>query len=160
MENHLDKATAELEAINKQMAALATRRDELQVFVRVHKGFSGQITTNADPQMRPQIVQVTVCPPIKPATKKQRIIETVASILSDGKPRHTRELLDELSVRGVEVAGAKPVVNLSVYLNRSEYFGADRKTGWSLKKENPEDAPTSSGLFTNGADEAPPNRTG
>lgn len=81
-------------------------------------------------------------------SKQQQILDAVVAILSDGKPRHTADLLAELIDNGVDVGGDKPEANLSAYLSRARDthgLNSDRRYGWSLKKENPEDAPTPSG---------------
>jgi hypothetical protein len=81
-------------------------------------------------------------------SKQQQIMEGVVEILSDGKQIHTADILKQLSALGIAVGGDKPEANLSAYLSRAkDSYGLvnDRRYGWSLKKENPEDAPTSSG---------------
>lgn len=70
-------------------------------------------------------------------SKREQIFNGVMEILSDGKTRHTDEVLKELAARGVEVGGDKPEANLSAYLSRAKTelgLDADRRYGWSLKK--------------------------
>ncbi|MFZ3175069.1 MAG: hypothetical protein WA146_09255 [Thiobacillus sp.] len=86
-------------------------------------------------------------------SKQQQILDAVVAILSDGNPRHTADLLAQLTVTGIDVGGDKPEANLSAYLSRGKdthRLNSDRRYGWSLKKENPEDVDASSG---SGADE-------
>lgn len=83
-------------------------------------------------------------------TKKDRILETSQDILSDGKRRTSRELVEELKKRGVDIGGADPVNNLAAYLSPDDRFDSKRSEGgWGLilppKKGGPGDAPTSTG---------------
>lgn len=81
-------------------------------------------------------------------TKQQLIIEGVASILSDGKPRHTHDLYVALTAQGIGVGGENSEANLSAYLSREKkLFENDRRNGWSLKKQTSEGvaAPTEAG---------------
>ncbi len=75
--------------------------------------------------------------------KQQQILDGLIAILSDGKPRHTHNLLVELTEKGVAVGGSDPRGNLSSYLSREkELFENDRRNGWSLKKQTSDGAAT------------------
>jgi hypothetical protein len=50
------------------------------------------------------------------------------------QPIPTRELVEMLKVRGVDVGGGNPVTTLSSYLSRVPELSADRSRGWSLKE--------------------------
>jgi hypothetical protein len=83
-------------------------------------------------------------------TKKDRILETSLDILSDGRRRQSKELVDELQKRGVEVGGRDPVNNLAAYLSPDERFDSKRSEGgWGLvlrpKKGGPNDVGASKG---------------
>lgn len=85
----------------------------------------------------------------KTGSKREQIFAAVLAILENGSPRHTPDLLKELSAQGIEVGGDKPEANLSAYLSRAKhYFVNDRRYGWSLKKQTPEDVAASSGAST------------
>jgi hypothetical protein len=95
-------------------------------------------------------------------TKKDRILDTARDVLSDGKRRSGRELVEELKKRGVDIGGADPVNNLAAYLSPDERFDSKRSEGgWGLvlppKKGGPNDAPTSTGPIgvNNGAVQRP-----
>jgi len=66
-------------------------------------------------------------------TKKETILSTAAQILSDGKRRSSKELLEELKARGVDIGGTDPVNNLAAYLSPDERFDSRRSEGgWGL----------------------------
>lgn len=67
-------------------------------------------------------------------TAKAKITNAVAQILSDGKPRHTRDLLDILKEQNLEPGATDKIIGLSNLLSRDDRFVADRSIGWSLKK--------------------------
>jgi hypothetical protein len=76
----------------------------------------------------------------RPQPKQQQILDGVAAILSDGNPRHTNDLLAELTANGISVGGENPSGNLSAYLSRArDIFVSDRRNGWSLKKQTGSD---------------------
>ena len=79
----------------------------------------------------------------KKVSAKQRIGLGTREILSSAKFMHTRDLLEELGKRGIEVGGKNKIINLSGIPGRNGEFKSDRKKGWSLKKKGPEDAVTS-----------------
>lgn len=66
-------------------------------------------------------------------TKKETILVTAAQILSDGRRRTSKELVDELKTRGVDIGGQDPVNNLAAYLSPDERFESKRaEGGWGL----------------------------
>lgn len=80
-------------------------------------------------------------------SKQEQIFQGVITILSDGKPRHTEVLLNELTAQGIEVGGDIPIANLSSYLSRAKErlgLNSDRRNGWSINK-NPTDVRASAG---------------
>lgn len=78
---------------------------------------------------------------------KVRVISASAEILNGGISRPTKYLLDELEKRGIQFNAANKTGNLSVLLSKDDRFVSDRRNGWSLAKENPQDATTSAGFF-------------
>lgn len=77
-------------------------------------------------------------------SKKDAITEYVRRLLKRQQPRTTRDLLDELSSKGITMTGIDPVAALSAVLSRDGRFTASRKDGWSLKE--PLDASNIEGL--------------
>lgn len=69
----------------------------------------------------------------KKVSAKKRIGNAAHGMLSDGKSRHTRDILEALDKGGIEVGGKNKIINLSGILGRDGRFKNDRKTGWSLK---------------------------
>lgn len=71
--------------------------------------------------------------PRKKTTAKKRIGAAAREILATEKHMHTRDMIEVLSKRGIEVGGVNKIINLSSILGRDGGFLNDRKTGWSLK---------------------------
>ena len=93
----------------------------------------------------------------KRETKRDQIINGVREILSDGRRRQTRALIDSLSlIQGIEIGGTDPVALLSSYLSREKAtFSSDYKAGgWALVQASgrarSDDVAPSSDLFING----------
>ena len=69
-----------------------------------------------------------------------------------GRPIPTKELVDLMKARGLDVGGNNPVTTLSSYLSRAPELSADRSRGWSLTElvaqdiKNAHDAETNPGL--------------
>lgn len=96
------------------------------------------------------VMSASIGPAIDLRTKKDRILETSRDILSDGRRRSSRELVEELKRRGVEIGGADPVNNLAAYLSPDKHFDSRRSEGgWGLvlppKKGGPGDVGASKG---------------
>lgn len=69
-------------------------------------------------------------------SKGATILAAAKAILSDGQPRPTRILLQEVKSLGVRIGGDDEASMLSVYLSKAKgIFKSDRKHGWSLKKD-------------------------
>lgn len=117
----ISKAKAELKAINDQLRSLNERKEDLARFLLVYDQLAGN-AEQGEPEPQP-----------RKETAKERILEAVASILADGKPRHTRVLLENLRALGIEVGGKDKLLALSALLSRNEAFEASRKVGWSIK---------------------------
>lgn len=66
-------------------------------------------------------------------TKKETILATAAQILSDGRRRTSKELVEELKTHGVDIGGQDPVNNLAAYLSPDDRFESKRSEGgWGL----------------------------
>lgn len=115
----LERAKADLADIAEKIAALRDKERKLRLFVAAYD-------------------DATLPLPLTEArgegkTQKDRIANAVVSILSDGQPRHTRELLALLEAQGLRTGSRDQVIGLSTLLNRDSRFASDRKRGWSLK---------------------------
>lgn len=65
--------------------------------------------------------------------KSATISSTVKSMLeSERRYIRTRDLVVELTKKGIDVGGSNPVTNLSGFLSRSEDLYNDRTLGWGL----------------------------
>jgi hypothetical protein len=82
----------------------------------------------------------------------QAIRLAVEMVQERGKPIPTKELVDLMKARGLDVGGNNPITTLSSYLSRAPELSADRSRGWSLTGwaaqdiKNANDAETSLGL--------------
>lgn len=145
MEQTLQKALSELADIDGKIEALSKRRVELRQFVELYQKLYG---SGANAARTLGIVR-QVKPTRKGGGNKGRIVAAVREILSDGTPRQTRALLEELSKRGLEIGAANKVIGLSSILTRDKQtFVSSRAEGWSLKKVSPGSVGAPSGLFT------------
>ncbi len=85
-----------------------------------------------------------------PNTVTSRVVAFIAERLSDGHPRQTIDLFDELKAAGISIGGKSPRVGLSAILSRrKDIFSSDRKRGWALvrsaKMKEPVVASTATG---------------
>lgn len=84
---------------------------------------------------------------VRENSHKARVLAAASELLADGVHLPTRELLEKIEQRGIQFNAANKAGNLSVILSKDKKFVSDRRSGWSLKKENPQDATTSAGLL-------------
>ena len=150
MQNPVEAARSELSALQKQAEEIQSRIVEVETFLRMYAKYSGVSVgalnstfegfTGALAGYRTRLTSV----PLQ-ASKRERIAQAAKRILADGRPRSIRVLLDELKAMNVEIGGSDEAANLSAYLSREDAFVSDPKYGWTLKKEEPETAPTVSG---------------
>lgn len=95
-----------------------------------------------------------------PPTMRERITNTCALILADGRFRTTRLLVRELHDRfGVVVSGKDPVANLASYLSHDDRFvSSKRHGGWSLRQLSIEGRPDgdASGLMSDASVDGSP----
>lgn len=65
---------------------------------------------------------------------KDKVVEIARSLLADGKTMHTVDLVVQLEAAGVDIGGADKRLTVSSILSRDAGFQANRKVGWSLRK--------------------------
>ena len=82
---------------------------------------------------------------VRENSHKSRVLNTAIDILKDGSQVRIQNLLAAIEKRGVEFNAKDKAGNLSVILSKDERFASDRRYGWKLKNETPQDAPTSAG---------------
>lgn len=76
---------------------------------------------------------------------KDQILSSAVSLLADGKPRHSADLLSHFLREGIPVGGINKILTISSILSRDDRFVANRKYGWTLAKNGKgEDGWTSS----------------
>ena len=68
-----------------------------------------------------------------PQTIKKRVLDRVSDILSDGKPRSTKQLLMLVEESGIHLGGTNQSIYLAVMMNKSGRYESNRATGWTLK---------------------------
>lgn len=153
------KAEAELTNIDSQLAKLERRRDELRQFVELGR----RLYAGTGSERRPTGTAIRIPrrrlaedaePPSQAGAFIQRarelslkasVLQLSEQAISERGPTHTRELIDYIESRGVQITGSDKTVTVSVILSRSDRFASDRTRGWTLKQETPQDAPTSTG---------------
>jgi hypothetical protein len=150
MDPVIESAKAELANIEKQFQTLNKRREKLVQLLSLYNEIAAN-NTATDGHVR--IVVPAAPSATKKVTAKDRILDAVYTLLSDGRPRHTRVILNHLDALGVDVGGKDRVLALSALLSRDEDRGfvPSRTVGWSLKKANPESVAADPGLFNPGA---------
>ncbi len=123
-------------AIARRDAALAEAR-KWDAFIQMFAELAGQRVT-APPQVTvasPVSVPVTVrdAPAVRKSVKAAETEQVAAAVIRErGKPVSTRDLLDELVSRGVEVGGADPLATLLARLRRSPSLEHEKPFGWRL----------------------------
>ena len=145
-----------------------SKLDELQELATELFGASAtdDVTIRSGLAAAPLLAAVAVKSGSVRVTKKEAILTGAESILSDGRRRTSKELVEELKTYGVEIGGIDPANNLAAYLSpEKERFDSDRsKGGWGLvlrdpKKANPTDVGASAGLFGSTTGASQPHRT-
>lgn len=144
LEKSLSVIDAEYAAKKKSLV----QRLEAVRALRSAYGDSPVSTLNDAPGALVQFVNLIVkAQTARENSHKARVLSAAVEILKGGASIRTQPLLEEIEQRGVEFTARDKAGNLSVILSKDERFVSDRRNGWSLKKENPQDAPTSAGLF-------------
>lgn len=116
--------------IEAQMSALAAELEELRLCRRIYERLTASTAANALPAGSTQIVGFGL-PSAR--TAKAQILAAVVEILGSGQPRTTKDLVQELEVRGVAVGGTDKVSNLGALLSREkQLFRNIRGRGYAL----------------------------
>jgi len=132
-ERDLAEVRREIGDLEQQLAAAKERAGKIAVFLEMAQiyGANGGGASNPSPS---SAIEPKLTPSIdsKGGLAKAAAREVITVLRERGQPVHTKELLDILRARGIEIAGRNPVTNLSGYLSRSPELTADRAAGWSL----------------------------
>lgn len=169
--NHLiEQAEAELADIEQQLAAvepLRPRREQLRSWLSLTR----QVYPNAVPaalqasalpvpaawakapaqaQLLPPAPAYTTMRVRRSETQKDRVASAAMEIIMAEGPMLSRQIVERLKARGVEVGGADVASVVSSILSRNEMFKSDRAAGgWVLiqphKEVTPPSAPTLAG---------------
>lgn len=139
----VQKASADLAAVREEILRLQARERKLKQFIDAYaddetaptlsnSGYTGAALDNFKAAMMAR--RAAYGAPSE-STTKGSVASAVQRILSDGKPRHTRELLELLKQEGVGLGGAADqILALSRILSQDKRFMPNRTLGWSLKK--------------------------
>lgn len=137
MDPLIEKTKADIAEIDEQIAVLKADRQMKASWLAMYDKprYGQQISPGVTipPPPKTSFAQ-SLPPPPAPTTAKARITDKVASILSDGVARHTRQLLPILAPIGLLPGAADKVIGLANLLSRDPRFVADRTHGWTLKK--------------------------
>lgn len=142
MDPIIEKAKADYAELSEQISRLSEKAAKLKAFldiydeppppVKIYRPSQADLAIPAfDGTIRRNVLSSISQ---DATTAKAKITNAVAEILSDGKPRHTRDLLEILKAEGIEPGATDKVIGLSNLLSRDHRFEADRSIGWSLKK--------------------------
>jgi hypothetical protein len=133
-----DVATA-LKAYEAQAARLASAKKEIDELTQF-------LNEQGDAVEAPVIGKVAM-------SANMQVLMRVRSLLSDGRPRPTRDIYEALLRDGQVFTAMNPAQRLSQLLSSSDWFVSDRAQGWTLaKSENPAGA-GSSGATTSSQDD-------
>lgn len=136
-DNFLNEAKRKVEEIRQELQSLMVKKASLDAQLTGLTTYisSVDIASSKLPNSSPfNIGAMAQIVAVKRNSVKDQVILAVASALADGKPRHTSELLEMLTVRGIEVGGKNKMLAVSSILSREKStFAATRKEGWSLR---------------------------
>lgn len=139
MDLALTNAIAEKTKLQGEIAALQERLRRVETFIAMHREFSGPPRLPLPPSLPPASEVVG---------RRLSIPDAVASMLSDGFPMTTQDILAKLDNLGIVVGGDEPskrITNLSSSLSRDTRFVNTRGQGWSLRPSPKLESPTSVG---------------
>lgn len=147
----IDQAEAELAGIEQKLAAVAPlhqRRDQLRTWIQLTRQVYPNLAPTAEraPDLAPQFAP-GASHPSRLITQKKRVAAAAAEIILAEGPMLSRQLVERLKARGVDVGGADPASGVSSILSRNDMFKSDRAAGgWVLvqshKEVTPPGAPT------------------
>lgn len=140
LEPVVKKLLQERESLVETLAVAQHRLEEIETFLRLCKKFTGLTVPGAlDASTAPRQTSPLEFsePPVESGLLRDRILNTTARILSDGRRRSTRRLVVELHAQGVSVGGVDPATNLSSYLSKAkDRFDSSAKLGgWGLRDQ-------------------------
>lgn len=147
----LSKAKSELTEIDRRIADMVRRKNDLLAFIAAGERLFGSDSAVADapaPRRRLsrdiQDVSQALADSIQSnrQTKKDQITSAAFDILARGSHMQSRELAEHISAQGIDL-GSDPASTVSVLLSRDDRFKSERaKGGWTLASgHNNEETP-------------------
>jgi hypothetical protein len=133
MHDVLAEVRKEQERLRRQREAIDTRLAELDTVLRVLPTLGSQQTLAVL-----EVAEASDTLAATATTIKDRIADNCERLLSDRRPRHTRELVSYLRGEGIELKGKDPVLQVSSVLSKDGRFKANRSLGWTLVAQNDE----------------------
>ena len=151
----ISKAKSQLATLQGQIASLKAKQDRLSQFISTFEELRA-LPDEGDDLVAPAARLNELATSAAPRTAKVMIADAARQILSDGAPKHTRDLLSIMEKQGIAVGGKDKVLALSAILSKDDDFQASRKVGWSLKKAEPVSVGAETGsFFSSGSDPDP-----
>lgn len=159
-------AVQQLQAVERELAALKSRADELRAFISTGRQLAQNVTnaticatespdtTAVHGDVTVSLVGLTmraIAGSVVPAVQesiKTRAIRAAEAALRVSQPQTAPQLLQELYRMGTVIGGKKPAANLAAILSQSPKFRNERGHGYVLnepRKTEPVDAETSAG---------------
>jgi hypothetical protein len=123
---------SEFERVRIRFGELQQRIIKVQNYIDVSREFESVAADSPGetaPEKRTRIPQGGI--------GAQAIRLAVEMIQERGQPIRTKELVDLMRARGLDVGGNNTVTTLSSYLSRAPELSASRARGWSLKGHAP-----------------------
>lgn len=137
MDNIIQKAIEDLDKLKKEVASAQTRIQKLELFVSTYEELAAQ----SHPTDQPTESESQFKLDANANSKKPNLRVLVREILQERQPLSTQEIFEELAKRG---ASPTSIGSVSVALSTAkDQFLSNRKTGWTIKKAEPQDATTS-----------------
>ena len=133
----LRAAREERSRLERTIASAKTRIAEIDSFLQMYASLAAQagVPTPELPEalsgLAPdggEVIEIS-----RPLTVKETVITKCQQLLEDGRPRHTRDLLDALMVMGVKLRGKNRLLQVSAILSKEDRFVSDRARGWTLR---------------------------
>lgn len=142
------KALIELRSVDADIARLQERRAELQRFVAMGQKLFPRDTTGEEAMQLP-LAQAIAAGSYRraPQTRSQLMTAVEQHLLNHG-PTSTRDLVNILEEQGIEIPGVDKHNMLSVLMSRSGRYITDRRSGWSIVREDSEEARTTRYMST------------
>lgn len=140
MSNFVDVLTAEIAALEEKL-----HKDPTYVRLQAAKELLSTYGSNTEVSLRAVSTKVVVGrPEVRSGTRplasgmSGQIASAVREYLADKTdPVPTREIMDMLLQRGIEITGSNPQNTVSSILSKSEDIQANGRAGWTLKRNDP-----------------------